>query len=274
MPFSKEELKNFKQKNILKVTEQSQDSKTVYYFNSNGQLYFQKYFAVKKKKREEKNIPLDSVRYKYNINGDLIVRQNMGHVNYYDSIEYNSIGRVIYYLSYNLYKEKNKASVKEIEYELIAERINDLTTTFIDKRDTIYKTWYVYDNNNEIKKTYTSNSIDSLAKIDISPGEYSVKYFYKVDTAKYKLGQEYFYKNNRLSVCTYYERYYYDALVAHITERFLYNENGKLIQKTIGDYYGTKEVYFYNPEGLLYQRYILYRENLREYSEYYYSKYN
>ncbi|MDP1802831.1 MAG: hypothetical protein Q8L81_15830 [Bacteroidota bacterium] len=273
MPFSKEYLKKYKEKGIKKITSSSSDYKTIYYFNSLGQLYLEKNFLIKKKKDRERLTALDSVMYKYDTAGNLIVLRAAGHVGRYDSIAYNSSGRVTYYFSYDFYcQKKNKISI-DTNYILVLEKSDAFTTTFINKA-AAYTSHYVYNTNNEIKKKYDRNSIDSLTRIDIAPGEYSVKYFYKEDTAKYKLGQEFLYKNNKISVCTYYEKLYNNTELGHMTKRYFYNDHGSLILKTTGDHnYGTKEVYFYDYKGYLFQQYVLYDGTIKEFYQYNYSLY-
>lgn len=211
--------------------------------------------------------------YKYDTSGNLTLLKAAGHVGRYDSIAYNSSGRVTYYFSYDVYyQKKNKISI-DTNYMLVLEKSDAFTSTFINKAST-YSSHYVYDANNEIKKTYDYNSVDSLARTDISPREFSIRYFYKEDTAKYKLGQEFLYKNNKISVCTYYDKYY-DSELGHMTKRYYYNDNGALILKTTGDHnYGTKEVYFYDNKGFIFQQYVLYDGAIKEFYEYRYSLYD
>ncbi len=202
----------------------------------------------------------------------MVIKTN-GHVGRYDSITYDRSARVTYYLSYAVYKPKKNTMSIDTNYEFIIEKSDAFATTFINKAST-YNSHYVYGADNEIKKTFDYNSVDSLARTDISPREYSIKYFYKDDTAKYKLGQEFLYKNNRISVCTYYDKYY-DSELGHMTRRYFYNDNGSLILKTTGDHnYGTKEVYFYDHKGYLFQQYVLYDGTIKEFYQYKYSLYD
>jgi len=274
LPFTKEELNDFKARKMKIVTDHSPEYETKYYFNESGQLYFEKSFSIKKSKGKIQKSVLDSVFYKYDVNGKLIVVKSSMHAGSYDSVAYDKAGRMTYLLSFDIYKEKRNKLFKDINYELVLERSDANTSTFINKADTFSNTRYVYDANNNIKKQYTENSTDSLARNDIADGEYSIRYYYKQDTGKYRMGQEEFYKNNRLSVCTHYDMYYPNSgPMAYKTERYFYNEKGLLFYKTTGDYYGEIEMYFYNNANLVSQKYTMYRERLESYSEYYYTAY-
>ncbi len=249
IPFNPSELEIIKNQKIKSVIHKfGADYTSVYKFNEAGQVYFQKnYFFSPKKK---KFILSDSIEYKYDNNGRIVVRNEKGHVNNYDSLCYNSKGKVIYYLSNYSYKSRKK-TIRHVDYELVVETITDLFTTLVNKADTFDNTKYIYDQNNQIQKVYNKYNTDSIGLVKTSEADYCVKYYYKNNPdSMYKVGQEFLFKNKRLIKYLLYDEWDNGKHI-HKTTDYVYSDEGILVQEIGGKYSNTKKSYFYNSYGLI-----------------------
>ena len=255
LPFTKEEVRIFKEQKIKKVVDFVHGMREVFYLNEEGMPTHSE--IVYKKKTKE--FVYETSRYRYNERGKLLsLYSSNDDVIGYDSLTYDGLGRVISFFSYKKYiSGKRRWRVTEVQADMQLHFSDATTRVLISKLDTNNHVYYTLDNKDEILKVESSNSIDSVSVYWTDPLDFVKRYWYK-DSGQFifRLGAERVYKDSLLR-CerTWYENYVpgeKDSLEAN-QSKFYYDESQRcVLEQNTGVTYGGRQavVYTYNSIGL------------------------
>jgi hypothetical protein len=250
LPFSEEDLKLFRKEKVKRIDTEAEGYYGNFYFNEQGQLIKERTYVMNKKKR----LYTDSTTYRYDEQGRLMSIFSKGETDSYDSLAYDNKGRVIYYLSYQIYTEKKGDAAKDIFYELKLENKQGDLYNLVNIADTVGKTVYVTNKENEVIKCVNqifkgnpATRVDSVARVGLSGKEYTLKYFWKEDKP-YQLGQEIHYHNGKVKSQRQYDVSNTTVLTRDL--EYLYSEEGSLLQVS-DKRNNSKTVFCYSPNGLL-----------------------
>lgn len=246
LPFTKTELKTFKEKGIKRVEVRDANIQTIYYLNDQGQLSSSEEIWIKRKNKTV----IGNTKYKYDNSGLLTVIHITGkHYFYHDSLSYDEKGRVIHFYSYYKILNGKKKCQKVISYNLQIVSSDENKVILVDSSQNFVQ-FYTLDNANHVQLIHSQFRTDSVSIDPDGDSGFIKKYWYKenMDTV-FRVGQEFIYKDGYLQTETLWDTYY-DKRVVYKTH-YTYDQTGRLLRKENEYRYQPKVFYTYNDIGLL-----------------------
>ena len=266
LPFSDLDLQRFKEKGVKKIEKlETEQYKTVYYFNEKGQLTLEEVVYQKKKKAKIEA----TTRYQYN-NAGLLTLKHTQDNNYgitYDSIVYDQEGHLSYYYSYDELLITDKVyDEKFIRFHLKLYSKDQKQIILADSSQSIpdgYPVWYTLNQNNQFIRIDSQNQLDSVSIEHMGIDEYLKKYWYKekgIDST-FKIGRISTYKDSLIQKNIVHDKVLHPSNI-YLKALYHYDSSNRLLRK---EYFKTlkhKEFYVYHQRtGLLSQKIILDRNN-------------
>lgn len=229
-PFSKKERIQFKQKKIKEVIVEGttkETMRTIHKLDSNANVIKSTITSVKKGKTEQWAV----INYKYNNYGQLLVKKINGkYETVIDSIEYDSLGCIVYY-SNNSISKGHRLSLKSHFFDYKFEKYQNNFTVLSSDSGSIR---YLFNKKNECimiktdSSKYRSQRIDSI-NIDSTSSEYYTKtYFLKFKKdSSYRIARLETYKDGLIQT---YENFDTFLNLSSTKKEYIYGNNQELLR--------------------------------------------
>lgn len=285
IPFSKEQLESYRKKGVVRIERITElcpgdTTKKVYYLNNEGKIVREQYF--------NNSEITGNCYYKYDSSGSLLIKKLKTPFEYgYDSLTYDSLGRIAsYYSSYlddynaqmksmNLkpFKEKREPKIKNFQ-------LTKSTNTFVILSNEEFgsEVFYTLNNNNEIIKVKNGLKTDSVHIESTFEGKQTISYFYTRGISGYPTIYTGLIKtivNNLIESETIFNTSSYSIrngqsiAKRHSIKKYFYNEKSRLLRIEEGIPYLNNEfltystVFFtYNYNGFIKEKVFLNQHGL------------
>lgn len=243
LPFSIEELQNYKALGIKEIEiSRAENDKTIYYFNNEGFLYQDITYY--------KNKEIAFTKYRYNKDGlPVFIESKMvnGKFNHVDTLAYNENGIVIYYNSYEKVNKRNKVKSINTIWHLT---LKSSSQNYILLIDTLYSETLKVTSQNQVIKIQDSNGVDSIQTIVNGKDSLLIYWYQNKGDSTFYIGKQSHFTDGLTDTVKTYDKVYKGTKVK---DEIIYEYNNKRLLSRVytQNDYGVKTFYTYYSNGLL-----------------------